>query len=329
MIPAKLEILLDLGPKPDDKIVQNVLNQLKSQDQVREALFKDGAVMVETTLPSTVVVDMVERTSGKRAVLQGFGEQQSAVAMVSNHSCCGGQVMGVVRFQQAENGPLLADGTIDGLTPGQHGIHVHASGDLSKVIVIWEGVIRAQVMGVVRFQQAENGPLLVDGTIDGLTPGQHGIHVHASGDLSKGCLSLGEHYNPHGAPHGGPEDPKDSRHAGDLGNICADETGRATFRLIDNCLQVSDIIGRSVAITERPDDLGRGSSPTSKIDGDSGSPVACGIIARSAGIFQNPKRICACDGIVVWDEKDRPLAGKGRRKPCCQKHEEKRDGITA
>ncbi|KAJ2941900.1 hypothetical protein O0L34_g10715 [Tuta absoluta] len=275
MIPAKLEILLDLGPKPDSKLIENVLNELKSQDQVQEALFKDGAVMVETTLPSTVVVDMVQRSSGKRAVLQGFGEQQSAVAMVSNHSCCGGQVMGVVRFQQVQNGPLLADGTIDGLTSGQHG-----------------------------------------------------LHVRSSGDLSKGCQSLGEHYNPRGAPHGAPGDPIDARHAGDLGNICADEAGRATFRLIDNCLQVSDIIGRSVAVTERADDLGRGQSPTSKIDGNSGNPVACGIIARSAGIFQNSKRICACDGIPVWDEKDRPLAGRGRREPCCRAHGGS-EGVTA
>lgn len=42
--------------------------------------------------------------------------------------------------------------------------------------------------------------------------------------------------------------------------------------------------------------------------------LACGIIARSAGLFQNPKQICACDGITLWEERDRPIAGKGRSK---------------
>ncbi|KAJ8706478.1 hypothetical protein PYW07_012556 [Mythimna separata] len=158
-----------------------------------------------------------------------------------------------------------------------------------------------------------------------MTAGTYGLTCFPRHEGNSGCKSIGEHYNPCGAPHGAPSDPIGSRHAGDLGNIVADENGRATFRIVDNVLKVWDIIGRSVAVTEGRDDLGRGCSPTSKVDGDSGTPVACGIIARSAGIFQNPKRICACDGVVVWDEKDRPLAGKGRRiedkppKRCCQK----------
>lgn len=42
--------------------------------------------------------------------------------------------------------------------------------------------------------------------------------------------------------------------------------------------------------------------------------IACGIIARTAGLFQNPKQICACDGVTLWEERDRPIAGKGRSK---------------
>lgn len=36
--------------------------------------------------------------------------------------------------------------------------------------------------------------------------------------------------------------------------------------------------------------------------------LACGIIARSSGLFQNTKKICACDGLTIWDERDRALA---------------------
>ncbi|CAH2083714.1 unnamed protein product [Euphydryas editha] len=262
----ELEVLVDFGANPDQNTVDRTLSHLKSQDGIEQAVFKDGAVVIETTLPSSVILDMVTKSSGKRAVLQGFGETQSAVAMISSQNCCKNQVLGVIRFQQNEGGPLIADGSVDGLKPGQHG-----------------------------------------------------IHVHDTGDISLGCNSIGDHYNPNKSPHGDPSDPPDKRHAGDLGNITADENGRATFRILDSVLNIYDIVGRSIAIKENPDDFGRGSSPASKVDGNAGTSIACGIIARSAGIFQNPKRICACDGVVVWDEKDRPLAGKGRRDKCCHK----------
>ncbi|KAM3955248.1 copper chaperone for superoxide dismutase [Aphomia sociella] len=266
MVTSKLEVLVDFGGKPEQKLLDKTLSELKSHDGVKEAVYKNGAIMVETTLPNATVLDIVARTSGKRTVLQGFGDTQSAVAMVTSQSCCSAKVVGVVRFQQSSDGALVADGSVDGLATGPHG-----------------------------------------------------LHVHDVGDLSRGCQSIGEHFNPYNSPHGGPNDPKELRHAGDLGNIIADENGRATFRIQDNLLKIWDIIGRSVAITERGDDLGRGTCPDSKVNGDSGKPIACGIIARSAGVFQNPKRICACDGVVVWDERDKPLAGKGRREGCCQK----------
>lgn len=34
--------------------------------------------------------------------------------------------------------------------------------------------------------------------------------------------------------------------------------------------------------------------------------LACGVISRSAGLFENTKKICACDGLTLWDERDRP-----------------------
>ncbi|KOB65312.1 putative Copper chaperone for superoxide dismutase, partial [Operophtera brumata] len=33
-----------------------------------------------------------------------------------------------------------------------------------------------------------------------------------------------------------------------------------------------------------------------------------------------------CDGVVVWDERDRPVAGKGRRDACCGRKKEKENG---
>nr|XP_026252282.1 copper chaperone for superoxide dismutase [Urocitellus parryii] len=167
------------------------------------------------------------------------------------------------------------------------------------------------VQGVVRFLQLTPERCLIEGTIDGLEPGLHGLHVHQYGDLTRNCSSCGDHFNPDGTSHGGPEDSE--RHRGDLGNVHADADGRAVFRIEDELLKVWDVIGRSLVVDEGEDDLGRGGHPLSKITGNSGERLACGIIARSAGLFQNPKQICSCDGLTIWEERGRPIAGEGRK----------------
>ncbi|XP_028371672.1 copper chaperone for superoxide dismutase isoform X1 [Phyllostomus discolor] len=169
------------------------------------------------------------------------------------------------------------------------------------------------VQGVVRFLQLSPEQCIIEGSIDGLEPGPHGLHVHQFGDLTRDCNSCGDHFNPDGMSHGGPQDA--DRHRGDLGNVHADADGRATFRIEDEQLKVWDVIGRSLVIDEGEDDLGRGGHPLSKITGNSGKRLACGIIARSAGLFQNPKQICSCDGLTIWEERGRPIAGEGRKGP--------------
>lgn len=173
-----------------------------------------------------------------------------------------------------------------------------------------------RINGVIRFSvladdQTTSG-CVVDGVIDGLAPGFHGIHIHESGDITRGCESLGKHYNPRNTRHGSPDNAIDQRHAGDLGNVEADSSGRATFRFTDKIITVPEIIGRSIVVTENADDFGQTNTEQSLTDGNSGTRLACGIIARSAGILQNFKKICACDGVTIWDERDKPLAGGNR-----------------
>ncbi|KAG8536189.1 hypothetical protein GDO81_026934, partial [Engystomops pustulosus] len=60
------------------------------------------------------------------------------------------------------------------------------------------------VQGVVRFLQVSESTCIIDGTVDGLSAGLHGIHIHEYGDLSMGCESCGGHYNPEGNTHGRP-----------------------------------------------------------------------------------------------------------------------------
>ncbi|XP_074604886.1 uncharacterized protein LOC141858134 isoform X2 [Brevipalpus obovatus] len=140
------------------------------------------------------------------------------------------------------------------------------------------------ITGTVIFRQVGNQPVSINGKISGLTPGPHGMHILELPTMGNDCLSAGEHYNPQKTEHGGKHDW--NRHVGDLGNIFADKNGVATFDLTDLLISLSggySIINRTLVITERADDLGRGTDLGSKRDGNSGPPVACGVI-RASGV---------------------------------------------
>ena len=56
--------------------------------------------------------------------------------------------------------------------------------------------------------------------------------MHQWGNLSKGCVTAGPHYNPYKLTHGGPTETV--RHVGDLGNVESDEDGNAKYELYDS-----------------------------------------------------------------------------------------------
>ncbi|XP_052003283.1 copper chaperone for superoxide dismutase-like [Xyrauchen texanus] len=253
---AKLEFAVQMSCDSCVNAVKGVLEKEPGVHSVHIDLAKEE-VLVETMLTSLQVQNIIEST-GKRAVLKGMGSSES---------------------------------------------------DLGAAVAMLSGA--RLVQGVVRFLQLSPYRCLIDGTIDGLAPGAHGLHVHELGDLTQDCMSCGDHFNPFRKQHGAPQDSE--RHVGDLGNIMAGPDGRASFRLEDTQIKVWDVIGRSLVVDSGEDDLGRGSHPMSKITGNTEERLACGIIARSAGLFQNHKQICTCDGVTLWEERDRLIAGKGRK----------------
>lgn len=61
------------------------------------------------------------------------------------------------------------------------------------------------VSGEVLFEKTEQGVHIVV-NLSGLTPGDHGFHIHAKGDCSSGDgKSAGGHFNPHKVSHGKPD----------------------------------------------------------------------------------------------------------------------------
>ena len=184
--------------------------------------------------------------------------------------------------------------------------------NLGAAVAMMGGLLGAgKTEGVIRFVQVDSDSCVIDGTIDGLNPlSEHALAIYECGDISEGCSSVGDHFNPRNMRHGSPE--TNERHVGDLGNITTNNLGRAEFKFSDHLVKVSDIIGRSIAVAEGKDDLGETDHPLSSVNGNCGKLLSCGIVARSAGLFQNNKRICACDGVTLWDERDKPLVGPGR-----------------
>lgn len=129
-----------------------------------------------------------------------------------------------------------------------------------------------KIKGIVRFVK-EGGGVRVTAEVEGLSPGQHGFHVHEWGDIN--CtdgVCTGGHFNPTGAKHGAPEAPE--RHAGDLGNLDADAAGKAKYNRLDTVLKLNgphSCIGRAIIIHAKPDDW---SQPT----GNAGARIAYGVI---------------------------------------------------
>ena len=131
------------------------------------------------------------------------------------------------------------------------------------------------VRGTVMLTREEGGVRIV-ADLEGLTPGEHGFHIHEGGDcLTLNATSPDIHFNPAaGSAHGGPDTPQ--RHAGDLGNLVADASGRARYDRIEPGLALEgdgSVVGHLIVVHGAADDL------VSQPDGRAGPPVACGVLS--------------------------------------------------
>jgi superoxide dismutase, Cu-Zn family len=129
-----------------------------------------------------------------------------------------------------------------------------------------------QIKGLVVFTKVPEG-IKIEADVEGLKPGEHGFHVHEFGDCSLHGDAAGAHFNPTHSEHGGPD--SEVRHVGDLGNLMANEEGRAHYERIDRMITLdgeNSILGRSLIIHADPDDYK--TQPT----GASGARIACGVI---------------------------------------------------
>jgi Cu-Zn family superoxide dismutase len=137
-------------------------------------------------------------------------------------------------------------------------------------------------IGWARLVEDATGRVHVNILVSGLTPGLHGVHIHAVGACSPTFAAAGGHYNPLGHQHG--LDNPSGPHAGDVPNLVVNgavvghldvTTDRVT--LSSGPATVFDetplAVGSAFIIHANPDD-----QVTDATNGGSGARIACAVI---------------------------------------------------
>ena len=134
-------------------------------------------------------------------------------------------------------------------------------------------------LGVAKVSEEPDG-VMIKLNLEGLPPGEHGIHIHEKGVCdAPDFKTAGNHYNPDDKQHGlmHPE----GAHVGDLPNIIVEDDGTVIAELMapqatldDGKTSLFGKDGTAIIITENLDD------GMTQPAGDSGERIACGAITK-------------------------------------------------
>ncbi len=123
-----------------------------------------------------------------------------------------------------------------------------------------------EIRGTVKFYPVPCATLVV-AELSGLPDKENGffsIHIHEGADCGgEDYANTGGHFNP--------EEKSHPSHSGDLPPLMAAD-GRALLAVETDRFFTEEVIGRTVVIHERGDDL------TSQPSGNAGRKIACGVI---------------------------------------------------
>lgn len=138
-----------------------------------------------------------------------------------------------------------------------------------------------EIVGLIEFQDTAKGLRIIP-NLRGLTPGQHGFHVHQNpscdpadkdGNRVPG-LAAGGHFDPNNT--GVHQGPLGQGHLGDLPVLYVDAKGNAARVSWAPRLTTGDLIGRAIIIHSGGDNY----SDVPKTLGGGGSRVACGLVVN-------------------------------------------------
>jgi Cu-Zn family superoxide dismutase len=157
--------------------------------------------------------------------------------------------------------------------------------EVTSAIAVITPTSGSHVSGTVTFTQTDSGVKVV-ADLSGLPAGKHGFHIHEFGDITDTgkAMKTGGHYDPESSHHHmlveGSAPAGMPHHVGDMGNLIADDSGKAHLEitLADVTLlgPKNPIVGRAVIVHEKPDD---GGQPT----GNAGGRLGQGVIGVAKG----------------------------------------------
>lgn len=117
----------------------------------------------------------------------------------------------------------------------------------------------------------------------GLTPGRHGVHLHAVGKCEPDFTAAGGHFDPGPAGNTDP-DANHPFHMGDIPNLEVGKDGTGAAKIVttrvtlsDGPLSVFDSDGTAIIIHGNEDQMKTG-EPKSGVSG--GPRVACGVLTK-------------------------------------------------
>ncbi|PGH16694.1 hypothetical protein AJ79_01567 [Helicocarpus griseus UAMH5409] len=150
------------------------------------------------------------------------------------------------------------------------------------------------IRGLARMVQVAPKLTLVDLTINGLPSGKYWATVRDNGDISEGPASTGGIWEALKRKVQGSEPPR-----GVFGEVEVGSNGKGNV-FFDRPVAVWELIGRSMVVSKSKE------GPFEKEDPN----TLVGVIARSAGVWDNDKMVCSCSGKNVWEErKEQVLKG--------------------
>lgn len=150
-----------------------------------------------------------------------------------------------------------------------------------------------KVRGLARMVQVSSAVTLVDLTIRGLPPGTYSATVRETGDISHGAASTGGIWESLKALSGLGQ-PR-----GLFGSIYVGNDGRGSA-FLNTPVSIWELIGRAMVVSKEEDGPFKREDPNTLV----------GVIARSAGVWENDKTVCSCSGKNVWEER-KEQKGKG------------------
>ncbi|KAF2761385.1 superoxide dismutase 1 copper chaperone, partial [Pseudovirgaria hyperparasitica] len=143
-----------------------------------------------------------------------------------------------------------------------------------------------KVKGLVRMVQVAPNLTIIDLSIRGVSPGNYHATVRENGDISQGPESTGGVWETVSAGQ------EDRPCRGVLGPVEVGQSGLGTV-FLDKPIQIWELIGRSIVVSQQRE---------GKFDKNDRDTIV-GVIARSAGLWDNDKMVCSCSGKTVWEER--------------------------